>query len=130
MEEAIIARLLATAAVTAIAGQRITPGRRDQGSALPSLVLHKIDAPRGYHLSGDSGLVAARLQIDCWGASYASAKLLARAVINALSGVRWAQPGLRIDGILVEDEADDTFDESNQALFRTRLDLMVHHAIG
>lgn len=130
MEEALIARLLASTALAALVGDRITPGRRDQGAALPALVVHKIDAPRDYHLQGASGLITARMQVDCWGADYASAKRAARAVAAAMSGARWSAAGVRFDGVLVEDESDDTFDEGSEALFRTRLDLMVHHAIA
>lgn len=130
MEEQLIQRLLAAAGVTALVSQRIWPGRRSQGSTLPAIVAHRIDGGREYHLKGDSGLSAARMQIDCWGDSYASAKRVARAVVASMSGARWTAGGVRFDGVLIEDESDDTFDEGGQALFRTRLDLMVHHAIG
>lgn len=130
MEEQLIQRLLASTGVTALVGQRVWPGRRTQGSALPAIVAHRIDGGRDYHLKGDSGLSAARMQIDCWGDSYGSAKKTARSVIAAMSAARWAAGGVRFDGVFIEDESDDTFDEGGQALFRTRLDLMVHHAIG
>lgn len=130
MEEQLIQRLLASAGVTALVEQRVWPGRRTQGSALPSVVTHRIDGGREYHLKGDSGLSVARMQIDCWGDSYASAKRTARAVIAAMSAARWSAGGVRFDGVFIEDESDDTFDEGEETLFRTRLDLMVHHAIG
>lgn len=130
MEEQLIQRLLASDGAIALVSQRVWPARRTQGSALPAIVVHRIDGGRVYHLRGDSGLSAARMQIDCWGDSYASAKRTARAVVAAMSGARWSAAGVRFDGVFIEDESDDTFDEGGQALFRTRLDLMVHHAIG
>lgn len=130
MEEQLIQRLLASAGVIALVSQRVWPARRTQGSALPAIVVHRIDGGRSYHLKGDSSLSAARMQIDCWGDSYASAKRTARAVVAAMSGARWSPAGVRFDGVFIEDESDDTFDEGGTALFRTRLDLMVHHAIG
>lgn len=105
-------------------------GRRAQGGALPAIVLHLVDAPRDYHLKGPSGLIAARVQVDCWGDSFASAKHAARAVEAELSGERWTTNPVRIDAVLIADERDDTFDEGGDALYRTSLDLMVHHAIA
>lgn len=128
MEAALINRLLATAGVTTLAGQRITPGRRDQGGTLPAVVLHRIDGLPDYHLTGASGLVASRMQVDCWGATYGAAKKLARAVDAALSAARWTAGAIRIDAVLIADERDDNFDEGGTALYRTSLDLWVHHA--
>ena len=130
MEAALINRLLASVDVTALVGQRITPGRRDQGGALPAIVLHRIDGQRDYHLAGASGLVSSRMQVDCWAATYGDAKRAARAVDAVMSGVRWTTGAVRIDAVLIADERDDTFDEDGTALYRTSLDLMVHHAIA
>ncbi|RZJ01817.1 MAG: DUF3168 domain-containing protein [Brevundimonas sp.] len=128
MEAALIAHLLATAGITAVVGQRITWGRRDQGGALPAIVLHRIDGAPDYHLTGASGLVESRVQVDCWGSSYGSAKSVARTVDTALSAARFTQGAVRFDAILIVDERDDTFDETATAIFRTSLDLQVHHA--
>jgi hypothetical protein len=116
--------------VTALVAQRITPGRRDQGGALPAIVLHRIDGQRDYHLTGASGLVASRMQVDCWAATYGDAKRAARAVDAVMSAARWTVGAVRIDAVLIADERDDTFDEDGNALYRTSLDLMVHHAIA
>lgn len=128
MEAALIAQLLATTGITSLVGQRITWGRRDQGGALPAIVLHRIDGSPDYHLQGASGLVSSRVQVDCWASSYGSAKSVARAVDAAMSGVRFVRGAIRFDAVLIIDESDDTFDESGTALYRTRLDLAVHHA--
>lgn len=128
MEEALIAKLLATAGITGAVGQRVTWKRRGQGKPLPAIVLHRIDGIRDYHLGGASGLVESRIQADCWGDSYLSAKTTARALEAVLSGARFTQGGVRFDGIFIEDERDDTSEENGRPLFRTSLDLMVHHA--
>lgn len=128
MEAALIAHLLATAGITALVGDRITWGRRDQGGTLPAIVLHRIDGAPDYHLDGPSGLVASRVQVDCWGLSYGSAKTVARAVDTAISGARFTRGAIRFDAVLIVDERDTTFDETATALFRTSLDLAVHHA--
>lgn len=85
MEEALRARLVATAAVTdLVPAARIIWSQR-LGPALPAIVLHRITGRPDYHLQGPSGLVDSLVQIDCWGASFASATSCARAVRDALS---------------------------------------------
>lgn len=128
MEVALVAHLLEQAGITAVTGQAITWGRRDQAGSLPALVLHRIDGERDYHLGGPSGLTASRVQADGWGRSYAEAKSVAIALAAAVSGTRFTRGAVRFDAILIVDERDTNFDEAGEALFRTSLDLMVHHA--
>lgn len=128
MEAALIGRLLAAAEVAGLVGARITPGRRDQGGALPAVVLHRISGLPDYHLTAASGLEASRVQLDCWAATYGEAKAVAQAIKANLSAARWATQAVRIDAVLIEAERDDSFDEGASALYRTSLDLMVHHA--
>lgn len=127
MEAALLARLLATAGLTALVSTRINWSRRPQGEALPAVVLHRIDGGRDYHTQGASGLVESRVQVDCWGVTYGSAKAVARQVEAAVSGARFTSGAIRFDAILIDDERDSTFDDTTP-IFRTSLDLMVHHA--
>jgi hypothetical protein len=127
MEANLIAKLLATAGVTALVSTRINWSRRPQGSALPAIVLHRIDGAPDYHHAGASGLVQSRVQVDCWAASYGAAKAIARAVETAVTAQTFTQGATRFDVILIADERDSTFDETTP-LFRTSLDLMIHHA--
>lgn len=128
MEAALLARLLATAGLTALVSTRINWGRRPQGETLPAVVLHRIDGSPNYHLTGSSGLVESRVQVDCWGSTYGSAKAVARQVEAAVSGLRFTRGAIRFDVILILDERDSTFDENNEPIFRTSLDLGVFHA--
>lgn len=128
MEAALVAKLLASAGITTLVGQRINWSRRPQGSGLPAIVLHRIDGAPDYHLTGASGIVASRVQVDCWGASYGSAKSVARAVEAVVSAARFTQGAVRFDAILIIDERDSSFDENNTPLYRTSLDLAVFHA--
>jgi hypothetical protein len=127
MEAALIAKLLATAGITALVSTRINWSRRPQGAALPAIVLHRIDGTPDVHHAGASGLVVSRVQVDCWGASYGSAKAVARAVETAITAQTFTQGATRFDVILIDSERDDSTDETTP-LFRTSLDLMVHHA--
>ena|SRR5690625_790507 len=92
MEEAVIQRLLADAAVSAIAGDRIFPGRIPQGESRPVVVLQTINAMPYYADEGEVRYDESRVQLDCWAASYGQAKQLSRAVIASLSPVDLA-PG-------------------------------------
>ena len=128
MEAALIAELLSKAGITALVDNRINWLRRPQGAALPDIILYRIDGAPDYHLSGPSGLVASRIQVDCWAFTYLEAKRIARAVDAAVSAARFTRGAVRFDAVLIVDESDDTFDETPDTYFRTRLDLAVHHA--
>lgn len=127
MEAALLAKLLATAGVTALVSTRINWSRRPQGEALPAIVLHRIDGAPDVHHGGASGLVVSRVQVDCWAESYGSAKAIARAVETAITAQTFTQGATRFDVILIADERDSTFDETTP-LFRTSLDLIVQSA--
>lgn len=127
MEAALLAKLLASAGVTALVSTRINWSRRPQGEALPAIVLHRIDGQPDYHHAGRSGLVQSRVQVDIWAASYGSAKAIARAVETAITAQTFTQGATRFDVILIADERDSTFDETTP-LFRTSLDLIVQSA--
>lgn len=127
MEAALIAKLLAATGVTALVSTRINWSRRPQGAALPAIVLHRVSGLPDVHHAGASGLVVSRIQVDCWAASYGSAKAVARAVESAITAQTFTQGSIRFDVILIDSERDDSTDETTP-LFRTSLDLMVHHA--
>lgn len=84
LEQAITARLLGAAPVTAIAGARVYWDERPQASALPALVLQVISDPRPQHLQGFNSLRATRVQVDALAATRASARALIEAAIAAL----------------------------------------------
>ena len=128
MEASLVAYLLAQTSLTDLSGQRITWARRDQGGALPCIVLHRIDGLRDYHHAGASGLITSRVQVDCWAATFGAAKGLARAQEAVVSGGRFTQGAIRFDAILIADERDDSDDLNGTPIFRTSLDLMIHHS--
>lgn len=127
MEEGIIAKLLATSGVTALVATRVYPGRRPQASALPAIDLARISGAPLYSNDGETGLESARVEINCWGSSYSSAKTVARAVKDALSAFFGTVGGVNFQYILLEDERDLSETGSNQAdyLYRMSLDFTV-----
>lgn len=84
MEEALVARLLAAASVTALVGARVTWGERPQREGLPALTLSVVSPGRGYTHGGADSLGNPRVQADAWGRSYLEAKSLARATRDAM----------------------------------------------
>lgn len=128
VEERIIAKLLAASGVTALVSTRVYPVARPQGSTLPAVTLQRIDGAPLLTDEGDSGLENPRIQLDCWGTTYASAKAVARAVIAALNAFDGTLTGVNIPLIELEAERDmprESGTNVNEYLFRTSLDFLV-----
>ncbi len=128
MEEAFTQYLLGSTDLTDLVGQRITWATRPQASALPSIVLHKISGAPEYSDEGEAGLFSARIQIDCWGSTYAAAKGVGREVMARLSGggASFTQEGMEFQASFNEDE-QDSFERGagGEDLYRTRLDFII-----
>jgi len=86
MEEAFRAILLASSGVTALCGNRIDFGSNAPGAPNPRIVLWTIGDTEGLTQDGPDGLSVGRVQVDCYGDTYISAKRLSRAVRAALDG--------------------------------------------
>lgn len=82
--EAIIARLEADAAVTAIVDDRIYWIVRPQDDALPCLVLQVISEERTQHLKGFDDMFEARVQVAAQSERYSESRKLAEAAVAAL----------------------------------------------
>ena len=89
---ALIARLQGAAAVSAIVGSKVWWIQRPQGTEVPAVVLRHSGGEDVENLDGDSDMTEARVTADCFGATDAQAKQLARAVKAALK-----PPGLQGD---------------------------------
>lgn len=85
MEEAFRAILLNASPVSAIVSGRINWGQTE-GVAYPRVILTVIGDNGGHNLGGPDGLSVARVQVDCYAATYGGAKALGRAVRAALDG--------------------------------------------
>jgi hypothetical protein len=127
MEEAIRTRLLATSGVTALVSQRVYCGSRPQGGALPDIIINRISGAPIYTDDGESGLAEARLELECWGTTYASAKNPARAVIVSLSAFFGTVGGTTFQYILLDAERDlrEGGGNADEYLFRTQLDFRI-----
>lgn len=111
-----------------LVGARVHWVRSPQASAAPRVVLYRISGLRHMSLSGPSGIVDSRVQVDCIGASYASAKAVARAVEARLSGYSGITGGTDFQGCFLIGERDDFEDtDTPDKLFRTSLDFNIWH---
>lgn len=126
MEEALADRLLGATALTALTGTRVYWVRAPQNVAKPYVVMNRITGIRDMKSSGPSGLVESRVQVDCWGATYSSAKSVARQVEARLSGYKGTQSSVIFDGVFLVLEHDGySPDDTPDKLFRVSLDFII-----
>lgn len=117
--------LLSVGSPSTPAEARVYPVKAPQHPTLPFLIYTKISAPRLYHLAGQTRLVRARFQVDCWAETYAGAVALAEAVRGLLSGFRGTVAGVVIGAVYLDNETDFWGDETEG--YRRSLDFLVWH---
>lgn len=131
MEEALVARLRANTALAALVATKNSRPAIDwmeRGEALPCVTLQDITAGRNYAHDGATELDVATIQIDCWATSYGSAKLIARAVRNALEANATQSSIEFTHAFLVASRAMDPDDlGSGIKVYRQSLDFDIWH---
>lgn len=78
--EAVAKYLLTQTAITDLVGTRIYPDVLPEACTLPAIVYSEISDNDNYHLSGVCTAAECRVQIDCYGATRASANAVGRKV--------------------------------------------------
>ena len=129
MKAALVAELNATTAVTALVNDRIAFVARKQGEPLPSIALMTVSGVREYDLTKPAGLVEARVQADCYGATFASAQAVANAVRKAIEGRAFTRSSVRFQGVFLNAERDLSEGNANDGVrvFRVSLDFTIWH---
>ncbi|MNR96423.1 hypothetical protein D3C72_275780 [compost metagenome] len=122
MEEALLAHLAGNGGVRALVEDRIEWAARN---AVPSIALHLISAPPDTTLAGQSGLVQARVQIDCWADTFLKAKQIGAAVIAALPPRQHVAGSVRFLTTSILDIDRGRFGDTPNQLHRTRIDVRV-----
>lgn len=84
IEADLVARLKATAGVTALAGTRVFPSPAPEGSTLPAVTWQQVSDSPNRVADGVLNLRRTRFQLDCWAVSALAAVNLAAAVRDAL----------------------------------------------
>lgn len=126
MKEQLIALLLNAGGVTAnVPADNIEWGDISQGVKPPCIVLQRISEDRDYHMTGASGYVVSRVQIDIWSGDFKITAHAARAVSATLSGYR----SDIFQGIFIDSERDFSALDAGDVnrVFRTSIDVIVHH---
>lgn len=129
IEEALVARLRADATVAATVAARIYPVAAPQGATLPLIVYQKISGPREHTHDKAGDLARPRFQFMAIARTYAAAKALINAVRASLDNYRGTTSSVVIDGIYVENEADQfnlSPDQANNT-YAVWLDAVVWH---
>ena len=120
MEE--IIRLHLQAALAAVAVDwNLSP----QGADAPRVVLYRISVTGDIIADGDSGLRRARVQADCFAATYKAARDLAKSAITALNGWRDGNTILGVFLDAVRDLPPET--GTGETLGRVSVDFFINY---
>jgi len=131
MEAALTTLLLADGRVSLLAGGRVNWVRTPQAvTAYPRAVLQVVSGDVDTTNDGPSGLERVRVQIDCYGETYLSAKALSDAILDVLSGYRGVVSGVRIHAGFVDSKRDLSVSDSGDVtpLFRRSADIFIWHS--
>lgn len=111
LEEAIHARLAATAGVTAITGSRIYNQVLPQNATLEAITVQRISTVRESAMGTDPGQAWARIQVCSWATLHGEARVLAEAVRAALQRWRGTVAGVEVEDSFLINELDRYEDE-------------------
>lgn len=124
IETALRAHLANHSGLAALVGGRIYPLILPQDPALPAVTYQKVSESSEYIHDGVSSIRKGRLQLDCWAATYATAKAVAaqvKASLHRFSGVLGGAGGVQVGGAWIEDETD--FYEPDPPIYRVSVDV-------
>lgn len=106
VEKAIRSILVDDGTVAGLVGNRIYPLVRPDGTGSPAITYQQISGFRDHVMTGPSGFVESRFQLNCWADTYAEADALADAVRSAVDGYSGTKESVVIQGIHLVDEGD------------------------
>ena len=124
IEEILHARLIASAPVTAIVGQRIYPMTLPQGFTPPAITYFLATGVLGLTMGIALPTDEPHLQFSCWAKSYGQAKQLAAAVRAALNGYVDLTTNPQVNAVVARSNGPDFF-EPDTALYHMPLDVSV-----
>ena len=125
MEEALMAKLLASSTITTIFGTRIRWGERGQEDALPTLVLNIVSGQEEITHGGAGQIGMSRVQFDSYGTTAKQSKDGAAAVLALLHGAAFTQSGVTFGGIFFDNTLGPRAEGENPKVFRTMRDARV-----
>ena len=114
--------LLADATISGLVGTRIDPNKLSQNPTLPAVTYTMISAQRPSNADSPAIVTGQRIQIDCWGSTYAQAVNVFEAIRKRLNGKSSGD----IIVALLDNERE--FYEPEPELYRRSADFMVWSA--
>lgn len=131
--EGALAEHLRNAELTAAAGNRIYPLLAPDHARLPYITYQRIESVHERAMGGPIGLAHARIQVDCWAATYAGVKQLANGVRRTLDGLD-ADIGpvasrTRVNAAFIESQSDDVEPATGgqRRVYHVSMDFTVWH---
>ena len=121
--EGMVVHLMGDTGVTGIIGTRLYPMVVPQDAELPAAAYQQLSGPREHSHSGASGLVRARVQFTCMGASYNAAKDVAEALRLSLDGFKGSMGNVDVQAVFLDNEVDGYASTFEAAV--TRVDFVV-----
>lgn len=131
MEDALTTRLLASPALSALVGNRITWGERVKKEPLPAITMLVVSPGRNYVHGGADPTGNPRIQFDCYGSTSAQAKAVADALIATLEA-RATVGGIAFSAALLDAERGPLIEDVGGGLkvHRFSLDFFVWFSLA
>ena len=105
----IVARLTEQTA----AADRIYPLILPEMPTYPAIAYQQVSAVHLHAMGSDAGLVRVRMQVTCWGSTYAEARAVADAITSKLSRYRGTSGGIKVLDVLLDNEGT-TYESETQ----------------
>lgn len=119
LDEFLLEALTENATVAGLVGTRVYPHKLPQSPTLPAVTYRIISQPP---TEANTELFEARIQLDCWGGTYAASAALAVAVPKALRFYRKSDGGNTVLSIYDANKGETYEDE--REIWRTIIDMM------
>lgn len=136
IEEAVVTKMLATSAITALIGSgstaRLYPLVVPQTAPLPAIAYQKISSPKEQMHPGPSHLARSRIQFTCEADDYSTVKALAAAVAqcwNSFKGIvsPSTTDSLSVQGCAIDNDVDSARERGAAVSPVVRIDVLIWH---
>lgn len=95
------------------AGSRIYPLHLPQDSTYPAISYQQISTIRTHRFGQDGSVIRVRVQLNCWGKTYADVQTLAGEVESRLSRFRGTEAGVEVLDVL-QDSVTEGYESATQ----------------
>lgn len=128
MQQVLANLLLAHQPLKTLIDTRIHWETMGQGLALPNVVMFVVSGVTDYTMAGASGYVMTRVQFDARGATAASARAVANALRDRLSGFSGVYSGFKFQGCFEQGQRTRFDKDGTASWFTDSRDFTIHWA--